>query len=215
MRVQFLLAALSMNKSKPHLILASASIGRKGLLEKLGVPFTVLPSSIDEETINDLDPKVRLINRARAKAEDVLKQLPSRFPLSPSPYLIIAADSEAILNEKTYGKSRNRAHAKEIVSALMGHTHDFYTATCIIKMQNNQEKNRWEDLTLTKVSMRNMSSQELNEYISGYDFTRFAAGYTLNETPWDLITKVEGSYTNVIGLPFEVILPIFRRMNLF
>ncbi len=59
-----------------------------------------------------------------------------------------------------------------------------------------------------------MTGPELESYVARYDFTRFAAGYSLNETPWDLVTKVDGSYTNVIGLPFEVLLPILRTIKI-
>jgi len=59
-----------------------------------------------------------------------------------------------------------------------------------------------------------MSEAEIDEYVSRYDFTRFAAAYALNETPWNWITKIDGSYTNVIGLPFEVVLPIFKDLKL-
>jgi len=234
----------------PQLILASASIGRKHLLQKFGIPFEVMPSEIDEEKISDQDSYVRLANRARAKAEDVIKRLASRknrskhYTLNAN-YLILAADSEALLNGKTYGKSRDKSHTKQMVSELMDHTHEFLTATCIIHCQilplykgelegvagrdNSSstspnlslqrrgtfgELNRWESITKTLVTMRKLTTQELDEYISRYDFTRFAAGYTLNETPWDLITKIEGSYTNIIGLPFEVVLPIFRNFGL-
>lgn len=76
------------------------------------------------------------------------------------------------------------------------------------------EINRWHDLNISLVTTRKMSPTEIDSYVNRYDFTRFAASYTLNETPWDWITKVEGSYTGVIGLPFEVVLPILRKFNI-
>ena len=59
-----------------------------------------------------------------------------------------------------------------------------------------------------------MSPAEIESYITRFDFTRFAGGYALNEAPWDLVTKIDGSYTNVIGLPFEVLLPILRQLKI-
>lgn len=230
---------------KTKIVLASASIGRRGLLEKLGVPFEVIKSTVDEEKINDSDPYLRIQKRARAKAEDVVKIIQStnnpintnqqiiketsRLVLTPrsknnqqpttnNSQLIIAADSEALLNGKTYGKSKDKKHAKEIVRALMGNTHEFLTATTIIlsnldDLGNLTETKRWENITKTLVTMKTMTETEIKEYTSRYDFTKFAAAYTLNETPWDLITKIEGSYTNVIGLPFEALLPILRNLE--
>lgn len=213
--------------SKPKIILASASIGRKELLQKLGVPFDVKISTIDEEAITDSDPYTMLEKRARAKAEDIFNKLlfeqSENFSLrsknklfSSSPnsksYLIIAADSMAIVGNETFGKSKDKAHAKKMVKQLMGKTHVFATATSIIHIADNTIINRWNDLSKTNVTMRSMTENEIDEYVTRYDFRRFAAAYTFNETPWDLITKIDGSYTNVIGLPFEVVLPIFRKL---
>jgi septum formation protein len=212
---------------KPRIILASASIGRKHLLEKLGVPFSVQVSQVDEDAIIHADPVEMIRARAQAKAEDIVQQITTSkpFTLNPNPFLIIAADSMAILNGKTYGKASDKTHAKQIVTALMGQTHDFVTATSIIHyhipslfQREGQGEllppQKWHDLTHTSVTMKQLTPVELEAYTSRYDFTRFAAGYTLNETPWDIITKIDGSYTNVIGLPFEVILPIFHELQL-
>ena len=221
----------------PQIILASASIGRKTLLQKLGVPFSIQVSSVDEEEIVDPDLHKMLALRARAKAEDVATKIiqlsnsqintnypieknTRRYTLDAKRFLIIAADSMAIFNNQTFGKARDKKHAKTIVQALNGQTHDFVTATTIISLGNLgdighlSETSRWENITRTAVTCRKMSEAEIDEYVSRYDFTRFAAAYALNETPWNWITKIDGSYTNVIGLPFEVVLPIFRKLSL-
>ena len=96
----------------------------------------------------------------------------------------------------------------------MGKTHNFVTSTHIALVQNSIIKKTWEKTTTTKVTFRKMNAIEIESYISRFDFTRFAAGYALNEAPWDLVTKVDGSYTNVIGLPFEVLLPILRQLKI-
>ena len=216
MEVRFLSGILNM--TKPRIILASQSIGRKHLLEKLGLPFEILPSGIDEASISHPDPSTRLLKRARAKAEDVAKKLSKKIPASnqlpTTSFLIIAADSEAIFQGKTYGKARDKTHAREVLKELMGKTHEFVTGTSIIFTHNNETIQQWNHVTKALVGMRTLHENELDEYVNRYDFSRFAAAYTLNETPWDLITKIEGSYTGVIGLPFEIILPIFRSLNL-
>ncbi len=156
MEVQFLPEALNMVKTQ--IILASQSIGRKTLLEKLGVPFEVMSSDIQENSIIGIDVYKTLELRARAKAENVAKKLTTcreklidhssqitahsfknekstmNNELRTNNYLIIAADSEAILNGKTYGKSRNKTHSEEILRALMGKTHEFVTATSIFHL---------------------------------------------------------------------------------
>ncbi|MEK7165852.1 MAG: Maf family protein [Patescibacteria group bacterium] len=228
----------------PTLILASASIGRKGLLTKLGIPFEIIPSSINEDDILHQNPYKLLQKRARAKAENVLSQLTHNPQPTSHNFLIVAADSEAVLDGKTYGKAKDREDAKRIVKALMGKTHEFATATCIIQLschpehsegsseakkhtvsdldsspsaQNDQrckEQARCEDLTKTRVTTQKMSDSEINQYVTRYDFTRFAAAYALTETPWDWVTKIDGSYTNVVGLPFKILLPILRKFKI-
>jgi len=96
----------------------------------------------------------------------------------------------------------------------MGKTHTFVTAVKVLYLHGLTVKKMWDAVSKTKVSMRKMTSPELDQYISRYDFSRFAAAYTINEAPWDLVTKIDGSYTNVIGLPFEIILPIFRKLEI-
>lgn len=198
-----------------HVILASHSMGRKMLLDKLGIPFRVIVSNVQEEEILYPDPVKTLKKRAEAKLEEILKH-PRVYTLHElDENFIIAADSMAILGKKIFGKADDRDHAREIVKSLMGKTHIFATAVNIVYLDGDKTiKKRWEKVITTKVTLRKLNKPELESYITRYDFSRFAAGYALNETPWDLVTKVDGSYTNVIGLPFEMLLPILRSLNL-
>lgn len=194
-----------------QVVLASQSIGRRLLLEKLGIPFRVVISRIDEEAIQHVHPVKTVQKRATAKLDDVIKN-PKLYSLPPEgEFLLIAADSMGILGKKTFGKSRDREHTKEILKALMGKTHTFATAVAIVHIENLKEKKRWEKVVQTRVTLRKMTPVELESFVTRFDLSRFAAGFALNETPWDLVTKIEGSYTNVIGLPFEVLLPVFRQ----
>lgn len=128
--------------------------------------------------------------------------------------VLIAADSEAIVGKKSYGKAVDRDDATRILKDLMGKTHTFTTAVVITHLAMGKVKKTWTKTVTTKVTLRKLSGPELESYVTHYDFSRFAAGYALNETPWDLVTKIDGSYTNVIGLPFEVLLPILRTLNI-
>ena len=199
---------------KPDVILASQSIGRKMLLEKLGVRFRVVVTRVDEDAIVDKKSEVMIKKRAAAKAREVISH-PRVYNIPEErESLIVAADSMAILGTKTFGKSIDREDTKNMLRALMGKTHNFVTSTHIALVQNSIIKKTWEKTTTTKVTFRKMNAIEIESYISRFDFTRFAAGYALNEAPWDLVTKVDGSYTNVIGLPFEVLLPVLRSLKI-
>lgn len=195
-------------------VLASQSVGRKTLLEKLGIRFRVVHTRINEDAITHADPITMLKKRATAKAEEVAKH-PRVYTLSEEfRSLVIAADSMAVIGKKTFGKSHDRDDAKLILKALMGRTHTFATAVVISYYEGHVVKQKWEKLVQTRVTMKKLSQAELESYVTRYDFTRFAAGYALNETPWDLVTKIDGSYTNVIGLPFEMLLPILRKLEI-
>lgn len=194
-----------------QVVLASQSLGRRMLLEKLGIPFRIAISRINEDNINDVNPIKTILKRAMAKADDVVKN-PRVYTLpAEGKVLIIAADSMGILGKKTFGKSRDREHTKEILKALMGRTHIFASGVSIVLIENLKFIKCWDKVIQTHVTLRKMTQIELESFVTRFDLSRFAAGFALNETPWDLVTKIDGSYTNVIGLPFEVILPVFRQ----
>lgn len=197
-----------------HIILASQSVGRRTLLEKLGLRFRVAVARIDEEAIVDPDPVVMLKKRAAAKSAEIVNHPRVYTIVDEAKTIIIAADSMAIVGKKSYGKSRDRDHAKQILKALMGKSHKFVTAAVIVFMEGGQVKKRWEKVVKTSVTLNKLSTTELEQYVTRYDFTRFAAGYALVDTPWNLVAKIDGSYTNVVGLPFEVLLPVLRYIKI-
>lgn len=185
------------------------------LLEKLALRFRVVVARIDEESITDKKPEITIKKRAAAKAHEVVAH-PRVYTLPEErEALIVAADSMAILNGKTYGKPADREGAREMVKALMGKMHVFATAVNIVHIGlDGKAKKTWEKTITTKVTLRKLSPVELDSYIARYDLSRFAAAHAINDAPWDLVTKIDGSYTNVIGLPFEVLLPILRQLKI-
>lgn len=198
----------------PQVILASQSIGRKYLLEKLGIGFRIVVTGVDEDAIYDKDPMRTIRLRALAKAQEVVNH-PHVYKISQTgETLVIAADSMAVSGSRIFGKAADREDAKRIIGALMGKSHSFMTGICVILLDKGKETKRWEKVEKTKVTLGRMTQPEIENYVNRFDFTRFAAGYALNEAPWDVVTKIEGSYTNVIGLPFEFLLPILRKLKI-
>ena len=195
------------------LILASQSIGRRGLLEKLGVRFRIIATHVNEDNIQGGDPIGTLRKRAAAKAEEIASH-PGVYGISEiAKTLVIAADSMGFIGKRTFGKPAGREDVKTMLKNLMGKTHVFGTGVHIVFLDAGKIKKRWEKVVKTKVTLKKLSPVEIESYVTKYDLSRFAAGYALNEAPWDLVTKIDGSYTNVIGLPFEVLLPILRSLK--
>lgn len=196
----------------PDIILASQSVGRKMLLEKLGLRFRVAVTRLDEDKITDPNPIKTIQKRATAKAQEIVNNPRVYMVPEDRDVIVIAADSMAVVGKKTYGKALDRVDATRMLKELMGKPHTFTTSVHIVHMVLGKVKKNWTKTITTKVTLRKMTGPELESYVNRYDFSRFAAGYALNETPWDLVTKIDGSYTNVIGLPFEVLLPVLRTL---
>ncbi len=198
----------------PDVILASQSIGRRTLLEKLGLRFRIAVTRLEEDKITDPNPLKTIQKRAIAKATEVVNNPRVYMVPEDREVVVIAADSMAVVGKKTYGKALDRTDATRILKDLMGKSHAFITVVHIVYMNKGKVKKSWTKTASTKVTLRKMTGPELESYVSRYDFSRFAAGYALNETPWDLVTKIDGSYTNIIGLPFEILLPILRTLKI-
>lgn len=197
-----------------EVILASQSVGRKTLLEKLGIRFRVVVTHFDEEKIQDADPIKKLSRRSLAKADEIITH-PRVYNLSENAKsLVIAADTEAVVGKKSFGKAQDKDDAKRILKELMGKSHTMVTALSMVLWEKGQVIKRWNKTEETKVTLRKMSSTEVDLYVARYDFTRFSAGYAITETPWDMITKIDGSLTNVVGLPFEVLLPVLKSQDI-
>lgn len=199
---------------QPDVILASQSIGRRTLLEKLGIRFRVAVTRVDEEQITDSNPVKMIQKRATAKAMEIVNNPRVYMIPEDRDVVIIAADGEAVLGKKSFGKAVDKDDAIRILKELMGKTHTFVTGVHIVHLSEGKVKKSWVKTVSTKVTMRKMTAPELESYVTCYDFARFAGGYALNEAPWDLITKIDGSYTNVISLPFEVLLPVLRTLKI-
>ncbi|MBI2616644.1 septum formation protein Maf [Candidatus Gottesmanbacteria bacterium] len=185
------------------LILASASEGRKKLLSLFKIPFKAIPSIINEEEIMGKTPLETLQLRAKKKGEDIAKRIDS------TSYLILSADSGAIVGNELIGKPKNHDDAKRILQKLSGTTHEFITAIYAVTRDK-----AWETYEKTFVTFRKLSDNDIRHYLSITDYTQYAGGYALFASPQDFVIKTEGSLSNVIGLPLEKIVPILKENKL-
>lgn len=193
------------------LILASSSLGRKKLLSYLKIPFTIIPSDLEESKIIGKNPLDTLRLRAKLKSESVARAaLAKGFNTA---YLILSADSGAILNDQLIGKPKNHADAVRILQTLSGRTHKFVTAVYVIKQQSNISNTVLDTFSESLVTFRKIKKEEINFYLRVTDFTRYAASYALISAQ-NFITRVDGSLSNVIGLPLEIVIPRLRKLGL-
>jgi len=185
----------------PALYLASRSPRRQELLRQLGVVFDVLrlreASGRQRDVVeiaHDGEPALHYIERiARTKASVGTQQM-QRRGLPPRP--VLGADTEVVLDGDIFGKPRDAADAVRMLTALAGRTHQVMTAVAI----------GWEgevvaEIATSNVAFRELSRDEIDRYVATGESVDKAGGYAIQGRAAALVSRLEGSYTCVMGLP--------------
>jgi len=175
---------------KWNLILASASPRRAELLQLAGFQFTVRMMEVDESFPKDLSAVEVAVFLAKKKAAAQKAMLEDQD-------LLITADSVVILGEQILGKPENKDEAKSMLTALSGKQHQVITGVCLMS------KNKEISFSVSSdVFMEHLSDLEIEHYIEHYQPFDKAGSYGIQE--WigiNRIKRIEGSYTNIMGLP--------------
>jgi septum formation protein len=184
---------------KRPLILASASPRRARLLKQIGIDFTVDPPHIDEE-YNGSDP----VSFARETSRRKVLEVAHRY----NDALILGADTIVVLREHILGKPGDTAEAKRMLSSLSGAVHEVITGITIIERPSDTIVT---DHELTRVWFRDLSADEIEDYIrSGSPFDK-AGGYGIQDDHGAVfVRRVEGCYYNVVGLPLSKVHSLLR-----
>ncbi len=180
-------------KSK-NLILASGSPRRQELLKSLGVPFEIRIKEIDE-----VYPK----HLKKSEISDYLAQLKSNAfveELNPKD-LLITSDTIVWYHNMALGKPKSKDDAFQMLQKLSGKTHEVITSVCIKSLQKEDIFN-----CITKVTIKELSSEEIQFYIDNYNPMDKAGAYGIQDWIGQIgVTKIEGSYFNVMGFPVHKI----------
>ncbi len=184
------------------LILASASVGRKMLLDMLQIDFIIIPSGIEEKIDPSLSLSELTISLAKQKAEAISAQKVSG--------IILAADTMVSLNDQKIGKPKDEEDAFKILSLLQGKKHAITTGVYLINTKTNDHFSFSET---TYVTMASMSPEEITKYIKVVQPFSYAGGYVMLGKSAPLIEKVEGDWTNVIGLPIPKIEKYLKKLG--
>jgi septum formation protein len=176
-----------------RLILASGSRGRRELMTMHGYTFEVLPADIDEPTEARLgDCRHYVAELAWLKAAAVHARVDAA--------VIIAADTVGWLDGKVIGKPEDEAHARAIIRSLSGRVHELWTGVCLWKRPEDVQIT-WQELSL--VRMKSLSEGEIEAYLKTRKWEGCSGAYAI-EMPVDpYLQVVQGSTSNVIGLPME------------
>jgi septum formation protein len=182
-----------------RLILASTSPRRADLLRDSGIAFQVIRPEVEEWTAEDF-PEVSPGELARANARRKAKAVVERNPGKP----VLAADTLVICEGKIMGKPADEEMAKQMLGWLSGRIHEVITAAVL--MMPGGKKSR-EAVVRTRVKFRELGWEEVADYVREVDVLDKAGAYALQNGGDRLVERVEGSRTNVIGLPMETVLP--------
>ncbi|HEY7515161.1 MAG TPA: Maf family protein, partial [Vicinamibacteria bacterium] len=180
-----------------RLILASASPRRRALLERLGLPFEVWPSGVEERLAAGVPAPVLATTLARAKARDVAAGLRAT---AGAPALVLGADTLVVLEGRPLGKPASRDEARAMLHALRGRTHDVVTGLALLEAPGARE--RVEAVT-SRVVMRPYGDAEVEAYVATGEPDDKAGAYAVQGAGGHLVARVEGCYTNVVGLPLR------------
>jgi septum formation protein len=176
-----------------RLILASGSLGRRELLKRAGHTFEVSPADIDEPSGAGFDnPRHFVQHVAWLKAAAVAPRVREG--------VVLAADTVGWLNGEVIGKPADEADARRILRLLGGTTHELWTGVVLWRRPDDLQV-AWQERSL--VAMKALSEGELDTYLATRTWQGCSGAYAIQEGVDPYVRVVEGSVSNVIGLPME------------
>lgn len=184
------------------LILASASPRRRDLLASIGVAPLVRPVAIDETPAPDEAPLAYVTRLAREKAL-------AGAAAAASDQAVLGADTVVVLGERILGKPRDRAEGLAMLAALSGSEHRVITAVAV-----TGPAGLLEAAVTTRVGMREISPAEAEAYWASGEPADKAGGYAVQGLAAIFVSRLEGSYSAVVGLPLFETAELLRRQGL-
>lgn len=176
----------------PPLILASVSPRRSELLRQLGHEFVVVPSDATEAHHEELTAREICLLNAYRKARAVAKRYPDA--------LVLGADTLVYLGTRLYGKPADLADAERMLSELQGQTHLVVTGVCLLHLRRHQQR-LFADTTY--VTFHRLETGAIRHYLEQIQPLDKAGAYAIQEHGELIVEKIDGSYSNVVGLPVE------------
>ena len=176
-----------------RLILASSSPRRRDLLAEAGFAFDVMAPAIEEpaKLAGELSPAMRAEALAYFKARCVLAGQPGAY--------VLGADTIGAVGPEVLGKPGDRAEAERMLRCLSGTRHVVITGVALLG-PNGYRRIAAES---TFVTMRAMSDEEIAGYLDSGEWRGKAGAYAIQETADRFVDRIEGSFSNVVGLPME------------
>jgi septum formation protein len=180
------------------LILASASPRRQELLREAGIVFEVHPAHIPEERATGEAPLDYARRLAREKAQAVARRFPQHY--------VLGADTIVLVDDKVLEKPRDAEDAARMLRLLSGRGHSVTTAVSLVSPVREADT-RCET---TQVFFRKIEDREISEYIAGGEPMDKAGAYAIQGGASRWTERIEGDYSNVVGLPLALVKEMLR-----
>jgi septum formation protein len=177
-----------------RLILASSSLGRRLLLEQLGLPFEIMPADVPEPETGFSDPRTMVQSISWLKAAAVAARVDRG--------LVIAADTIGWLDGKPVLKPTDETDARRILRNQAGRVHELWTAVTIWRRPDDLQV-AWQERSL--VHFTSLSDVELEKYLATRTWRGCSGAYAVQQPVDPYVCVTEGSIANVIGLPLETL----------
>jgi septum formation protein len=178
-----------------RLILGSGSFGRRELLKQAGYIFELLPANIDEPTGEGYpDARSLVQHTAWLKAAAVAPRIDEG--------IVLTADTVGWLHGQVIGKPADEADARRILRLLGGTEHELWTGVCLWRRPGDVQL-AWQEMT--RVAFKGLTEAELDTYLATRQWEGCSGAYAIQERDDPYVRVVEGSLSNVVGLPMETL----------
>ena len=192
----------------PRLILASASPRRAGILRDAGFSFRTLPASVDESPRPGESPRKLVARLAREKALAAASRAAGRT-------VILGADTEVVVGRRILGKPASSADARRMLRLLAGKTHKVLTGIAVLQLTYGARSARkFSAVESTRVTFAPLSAREIDAYVATGEPMGKAGAYAIQGRAAKFVTRIEGCYFNVVGLPLARLYRILRKAGL-
>jgi septum formation protein len=192
------------------IILASASPRRQELLRSAGISFTVQPADINETPLPGEAPRDCAERLAREKALAVSRKNPGQW--------VLGADTIVVVDEAILGKPRDDEDAARMLKLLSGRTHAVITGVCVVEPgvrgQGSGASKINTSSETTLVTFCGMSDEEIREYVATGEPMDKAGAYAIQGMASRWIPRIEGDYSNVVGLPVALVYRMIGKQGL-
>lgn len=188
-----------------QIVLASASPRRKDILTQAGYKLIIEKSDIDESqfSTDKIEPCKYAEQLALAKAKNVASRHPDK--------IVLGADTIVDYQGIIIGKPEDKKEAEEIIRKLFSKSHKVITGVAFVRINDNTEIVT-HDVTI--VYPKKMSPEQIREHIRSGTWKDKAGAYAIQENGDEFVEKIEGSLTNVMGLPLELITNLLEKLTM-